>query len=418
MEEALFVLQIENEERVQTVDIFESLTIGRPSKKNSVDIEIKGDYISRKHGRFEPDGFDCTYTDLGSTNGTWLNGQKLESGMPVTLKNGDILQIFAGNPYNYSEHTTIYFRVPTYTLRLAFNPEDIAAQATPDNNQELQAAVKKEGASGDSLSVNIHERSAVSFGRKKVLLRNVSLTIPSSSMVLILGGSGAGKTTFMNAVMGYEKADADITYGDMNVYSDFDQMKYEIGYVPQQDLMRGSDSVYETLRNAAEMKIPVCIKAEKRENRIEYVLDMLGLSREKETAVSRLSGGQRKRLSIALEYVSDPSLFFLDEPDSGLDGIMSRSLMNSLRAIADEGKIILVISHAPDRTRELFDKVIVLAKSSEDCGRLAFYGSPNEAMIFFGVTSLEDIVAKINRKDEGGEGKADYYIEKYKNMQR
>ena len=182
--------------------------------------------------------------------------------------------------------------------------------------------------------------------------------------------------------------------------------------------MRGSDSVYETLRNAAEMKLPPTVRGDRREARIQYVLEMLGLSREKDTAVSRLSGGQRKRLSIALEYVSNPSLFFLDEPDSGLDGVMARSLMNSLRAIADEGKIIMVISHGPDRARELFDRVIVLAKSQEDnCGRLAFYGTVEEALEFFEVDSLEVIVMRINRQDEGGEGLADMYISRFAAMQ-
>ncbi len=427
MEEALFVLQIENKGNVQTVDLTESMTIGRNAKNSHADIGVEGNYISRKHGRFDPGEMSCCYTDLGSLNGTWLNGRRIDPEVPVELRNGDVLQICAGAPDSCEEYTTIYFLVPGYTMKAAHDPLEIAARMKTEEPYPEPAAdladepvldnVRSTAVSaGDSLCIDIHKRSVSSFGKKKTLLRDISLEIPSGSMVLILGGSGAGKTTFMNAVMGYEKADAEITYGDNDIYEDFEEMKYEIGYVPQQDLMRGSDSVYETLRNAAELKLPVRMSSSKREARIEYVLDMLGLSRETETAVSRLSGGQRKRLSIALEYVSDPSLFFLDEPDSGLDGIMSRSLMNSLRSIADEGKIILVISHAPDRVRELFDGIIVLAKSSEDCGRLAFYGTPEEAERFFGVSSLEEIVAKINRPDEGGEGKADYFIEKFEKM--
>ena len=115
-----------------------------------------------------------------------------------------------------------------------------------------------------------------------------------------------------------------------------------------------------------------------------------------------------------MEYIADPSLFFLDEPDSGLDGVMARSLMDNLRKIADEEKIILVITHSPDRVSDIFDKIIVLAKSEETgTGRLAFYGGIDEARDFFGTDSMEGIVKKVNRKDEGGEGLADYYVKKF-----
>ena len=147
--------------------------------------------------------------------------------------------------------------------------------------------------------------------------------------------------------------------------NEYDKMKYDIGYVPQQDLLRPSDTVYNTLKNAAEMKMPKRTTPDEKEERIMTVLELLGLSRESESLVKKLSGGQRKRLSIAVEFIANPSLFFLDEPDSGLDGIMARSLMHSLRKIADENKIVMVITHAPDRAAELFDKVIVLAKNIE-----------------------------------------------------
>ena len=115
-----------------------------------------------------------------------------------------------------------------------------------------------------------------------------------------------------------------------------------------------------------------------------------------------------------MEFIANPGLFFLDEPDSGLDGIMARELMKNLRTIADSGKIVMVITHGPDRAAEMFDKVIVLAKSTVDnCGHLAFYGSVNEAYKYFEADSLEGVVKKVNRKDEGGEGMSDFYIEKY-----
>lgn len=273
-------------------------------------------------------------------------------------------------------------------------------------------------AARNALVVHIEERSVWNLFRKKVLLEDIDLKIEPGEMVLILGGSGAGKTTFINAVMGYEKAKGEILAGDIDVYKNYNMMKYEIGFVPQQDLLRLEDTVYDTLDNAAYMKMPKATTEEARKTRIQEVMHTLGLERETQSLVSKLSGGQRKRLSIAVEYIADPSLFFLDEPDSGLDGVMARALMENLRGIANEKRIVLVITHSPDRVSDLFDKVIVLAKGDQDdIGHLAFYGGIDEARTFFETDSLEDIVKRINREDEGGEGKADFFIQKYKEIQ-
>ncbi len=168
-----------------------------------------------------------------------------------------------------------------------------------------------------------------------------------------------------------------------------------------------------TLSDAAMLRLPVEMSIMERENRIAYVLELFGLTAVQNNLVEKLSGGQRKRLSIALEFISDPTLFILDEPDSGLDGVVARKLFEKLREIADEGKIVVVITHTPDRVIDLFDDVIVLAKDATRTGRLAYYGSVDEAYSFFGKTSMEEILLSINQKDEGGEGRADEFVEKY-----
>ncbi|MBQ0059028.1 MAG: ABC transporter ATP-binding protein [Lachnospiraceae bacterium] len=268
------------------------------------------------------------------------------------------------------------------------------------------------------LQINIEERSVWNLFKKKVLLSDIKLSIQPGEMVLILGGSGAGKTTFVNAVMGYEKAKGQILEGDIDIYKNYNQMKYNIAFVPQQDLLRMEDTVIGTMENAAEMKLPRSVKSAERKARVDAVLETLGLEREKNTKVSKLSGGQRKRLSIAVEFISDPTLFFLDEPDSGLDGVMARSLMEKLRDISDQNTIVMVITHQPDRVEDLFDKIIVLAKSPKDnVGHMAFFGTIEESMEFFDTDTIEGIVKRINRPDEGGEGRADEFIEKYRKIE-
>ncbi|MBQ7679052.1 MAG: ATP-binding cassette domain-containing protein [Butyrivibrio sp.] len=272
----------------------------------------------------------------------------------------------------------------------------------------VDAAVVKDG-----LTVNIKDRTVIDFFRKRYLLKDIHMSIPKGHMVLLLGGSGAGKTTYVNAVTGYEKADASIVMDGRNVYAEYDRMKYKLGFVPQQDLMRSNDTVQLTLMDAASLRLPSSVHRAEKRKRVQEVLEQFGLTAVKNSLVEKLSGGQRKRLSIAMEFISDPDLFILDEPDSGLDGVVARSLFEKLRAIADQGKIVIVITHTPDRVIDLFDDVIVLAKDKTRTGRLAWYGPVQEAYAFFGKNSMEEILLSINQKEEGGEGRANEFVEKY-----
>lgn len=265
----------------------------------------------------------------------------------------------------------------------------------------------------DGLTVNLTERTKIASFQKFYLLRDIHLYIKPGRMVLLLGGSGAGKTTFVNAINGYEKAKAEVMLNGSNVYKDYDKMKYEVGFVPQMDLMRGNDTVLRTLMDSSALRLPVEFKPSERRRRVDEVMGIFGLLPVQNSLVEKLSGGQRKRLSIAMEFISNPSLFILDEPDSGLDGVMARELMAQLRGIADQGKIVIVITHTPDRVIDLFDDVIVLAKDENLTGRLAFFGTVPEAREFFGKEDMEEIVKSINRPEEGGEGRADEFIKKY-----
>ncbi len=284
-----------------------------------------------------------------------------------------------------------------------------------DLRREIDRMISGENADvmDTGLTVNLRERGTWEFFQKKLLLRDIHLYIPQGSMVLLLGGSGAGKTTFVNAVNGYEKADAEVILNGSDMYKNYKSMQYETGFVPQQELMRNKDTVYYTLSDASLLRLPKDIPEELRKRRIEEVMEIFGLKAVRNSLVQKLSGGQKKRLSIAMELLSNPSLFILDEPDSGLDGVMARELMQELRHVADTGKIVIVITHTPDRVIDFFDDVIVLAKDSARTGRLAFFGSISEARAFFGCELMEEIVRRVNRKEEGGDGLADDFIMKY-----
>ena len=291
------------------------------------------------------------------------------------------------------------------------NPKVIYIDPSQNKGAALSGYKAKSMDSG--LTVNIEDRTITDFFKKKALLRDIHMNIEPGHMVLLLGGSGAGKTTFVNAVNGYEKANAEIILNGENLYKEYKKMKYKVGFVPQMDLVRGNDTVERTLYDAAKLRIPVTVSKDERNKRIWSVLQFFGLEPVKDRLCDKLSGGQRKRLSIAMEYISNPDLFILDEPDSGLDGVMARELMEGLRSIADQGKIVMVITHSPDRVIDLFDDVIVLAKDSKLTGRLTYFGPVEEAKTFFDTDLMERIVLRINRKEEGGDGRADEFIEKY-----
>ena len=274
------------------------------------------------------------------------------------------------------------------------------------------AAVMDQG-----LTVNLEERSVTEFFQKHILLRDIHMSIPRGHMVLLLGGSGAGKTTFVNAINGYEKAKAEVMLNGKNLYTQYKDMQYEVGFVPQTDMMRGKDTVLATLLDAAKLRLPMDVDPQQRRARVDEVMEIFGLTSVKDSLVEKLSGGQRKRLSISMEFISNPTLFILDEPDSGLDAVMARELFVRLREIADTGRIVIAITHTPDRVIDLFDDVIVLAKDSTRTGRLAWYGSVEDARRFFGREKMEEIVKAVNQKEEGGGGLADEFVLRFAEVQ-
>lgn len=263
------------------------------------------------------------------------------------------------------------------------------------------------------LTVNINERKAPDIYRRRYLLKDIHLSIEPGKMVLLLGGSGSGRTSFIKTINGYERGDAEVLLNGTNVHKYRKQMLYGIGYVPQESRIRDRDTVRHTLLDAATLRLPLDMNMDDRRKLVKDVMEVFSLTSVKNVLVRELSQGQKKRLSIAMEFMADPLLFILDGPDMGLDGAVTRDLMEQLRHMADEGKIIIVATDCPDRAIDLFDDVIVLAKDANRTGRLAFYGSVEETKAFFGMENMEKIMRAVSHKEDGGDGRADEFINKF-----
>lgn len=265
-----------------------------------------------------------------------------------------------------------------------------------------------------NLYIDIHDVTIVNSMKRKTILKDIKVELIPGEMVLVLGGSGAGKTTFMEAVTGLVNSNSKVYYKGFDLLKS-NQIHQIISLAPQlpDEHYRMEDSVYNNLDDAAKLYgTPIISENSKaRKQKILSVLEKLDLNSVRKSKCSSLSGGQKKKLTIALEYITDPDIFFMDEPDSGVDGSMVKEVMLNLRQITDEGKILCIITHTPDRISHLFDKVIVIGKTSRDCGELCYFGSVNEALSFFEVSYLEDIVQKISGVENTV--RVDEYVKKF-----
>lgn len=410
------------------------LTIGVGSDESIADVIIKKEGVSEVIGTFELSEKGYIYTNLSERMDTWINLNHLDKNVGILLKDNthilftddkkDMISIFytgdkerCNNPWKVLNQKQIKSNKIAKSMKLGeciINGDEIYIK---HNNFCIYQKINSSGKVNkinynENLSIRIKERLGSEKGKTRKLLKDINLDIEPREMVLVIGGSGAGKTTFVNAVSGYEKANAEIHYKGIDLYEDSAKVRKLVRLVPQFDTLRDKDTVYHTLKDAAMIQLPMEVvkNKEKLKAKLENILNIFGMEKERNNFVSKLSGGQRKRLSIAVEYISEPEIFFLDEPDSGLDAGSAEMVMKQVRNIVDEDKIAIVISHSPDRLRDLYDKILVIAKDSVDnCGQMAFYGSIDESLEFFGVNHLEDIVKLINNQE-----KADYFINKFK----
>lgn len=224
-------------------------------------------------------------------------------------------------------------------------------------------------------------------GHPKRILDDISLSVMPGELVAVIGGSGSGKSTLINCLNGFEPATSGKVYiNGEDLILNYSSIKSRIGYVPQSDIVHDNLRVENMLRFAARLRLREDITDFEIEEKITAVLNTVGLLEHRGKLIRKLSGGQRKRASIAVELIGDPALFFLDEPTSGLDPEAETSLMKQLcRLSHDKGKTVICITHTLQNI-SLFDKIIFLAPG----GRLCFFGSLPEALSFFQVDNLTD----------------------------
>ena len=227
----------------------------------------------------------------------------------------------------------------------------------------------------------------------RALLSDVTFSLDERSFLAVVGPSGAGKSTLLNALTGFRPASTGrVFYDGRDLYEDYDELRLRLGFVPQGDILHDGLTVGETMEYAAQLRFSRDVGPAERRVQIELLLDQLGIARMTDVVVRRLSGGQRRRVAVAIELVTKPSLLFLDEPTSGLDPGNERALMRMMRELADGGRTIIVVTHSMQSIR-LCDRLLVLAPG----GRLAYFGPPQLAPAFFGCDDLQDVFQLLDR---------------------
>ena len=318
--------------------------------------------VSRYHAelRRSPAG-SYEITDLGSTNGIYVNGQQIAT---AVLTENDLVSI---------GHST--FRLKGDELRQYIDEGEISFAA-----QDL--VVRAYGG--------------------RVLLDRVTFPVYERCLLGIIGPAGSGKSTLLGALTGMRPADAGtVLYDNRDLYRDYAELRHRIGLVPQESVLHTQLTARRALQYSAQLRFPTDTGAHERDARVDEVMAELGLTRHANTRADRLSGGQLKRLNVAQELLTKPSLLFLDEPTAGLDPGLDKSVMEQMRDLAHDGRTVIMAT-SNVMNLHVFDRLLVLAPG----GRVAFYGPPDEGLRYFGLTGWAEVFQDFERypdRDWAGE---------------
>jgi len=234
----------------------------------------------------------------------------------------------------------------------------------------------------------------------KELIRSIRLDVRRGSLIALLGPAGAGKSTVMNCLNGMEASgmEGTVLFNGEDLIKNFERLKYLIGSVPQESVFHKTLSPEEELYDAAVLRLPGDMTDREIKARVDDVIKKLKLEKVRKSQISKLSGGEKRRVNIGIELVADRVLWCMDEPDAGLDPQSKRELFALLRDLAhNDNKSILTIIHDVSEI-DMFDQVIMLTKK-DGVGRLAFSGTPDEGRKYFGV-EIKDAYAALERDPE------------------
>ena len=325
-----------------------SATIGRA---NDNDVVIQDVLASRHHAFLVQSPLGTEIRDARTINGTFVNGVRVGS---AVLSEGDVVTI--GN------------------IDLVFTDGTLV--------RRTEAATRTGGLEVNGVHFKIDG---------KELLNNISLTARPGTLTAIIGGSGAGKTTLSRVIAGYTRpSSGSVTFEGHDIHAEYATMRSRIGMVPQDDVVHRQLTVNQALGYAAELRLPPDTSKQERAQVVAQVLEELDLTKHADTRVEKLSGGQRKRASVALELLTQPSLLLLDEPTSGLDPALDRQVMLMLRQLADAGRVVLVVTHSVSYL-DVCDQILLVAPG----GKTAFRGPPKEVFQAMGADNYADIFANV-----------------------
>jgi ABC-type multidrug transport system ATPase subunit/pSer/pThr/pTyr-binding forkhead associated (FHA) protein len=324
------------------------ITIGRDA---SNDVVIDHPVVSKRHAEIIKQDGKVILVDLGSTNGTFVNGIKVKRHQLQELD-----RIVIGPSELHFSGASLSHAPDTRVVRL------------------------------DSMGVTFQVTDRTS-GKPKLLLDDISLVVKPKELIGLLGPSGAGKTTLMNALNGFVKPTrGQVRYNGEDLYRNLEALKSTIGFVPQEDIMHRQLSVRRCLYYAAKLRLPEDVSDEEVNRRVEAMLDTLRLDPQRwDNPVSTLSGGQRKRVSLGIELLPKPGVLFLDEPCAGLDPRTETLMMMLFRQLANQGSTIIITTHLLGSFGVL-DKVVVLLQ-----GRLVYYGPGTKFLQYFKAEAPPDV---------------------------
>jgi ABC-type multidrug transport system ATPase subunit/pSer/pThr/pTyr-binding forkhead associated (FHA) protein len=332
----------------------------RIGRDQANDVVFNGDLmVSRFHAEVVGNSSgEFEVIDLKSANGTFVNGQPIRR---ATLKVGDFL--------------TVGSKVMTYA-RGSLEPLD------------------NEG----GFSFNARGIGLVIGGKR--LLSKVSFDLKPKSLTAVVGPSGSGKSTLLSVLSGQRMpTNGAVEFAGRNLHTSYEELRSRIGLVPQADLLHTNLKTRRALEYGAALRLPRDTTATERSQRVETVMDDLGLTKRADLRIDKLSGGQRKRASVALELITDPELLFLDEPTSGLDPGLDRQVMKMLRALADSGRTVVIVTHSTANL-DVCDDIVVMAAG----GHLAYFGSPYSVMGTFKAKDWADVFERLEEEDFSSRG--------------